>query len=210
METRRRNSLRLKGYDYSEVGECFVTICTADRTCILGEVVTGEMRLSGTGKIVESCWRKIPDHFPNTKLGAFQIMPNHVHGIIIIKDRPVGAQHAQTGIGRGEVTSPSTTKGDETSPLRKVALGNVIAYFKYQATKQINAMNENPREQGVSTQLLRPHHPRRHRPFFRWAIHRAQPDHVGTRCRQPSCTANVHRTDQEDSKRRTRPQWLCT
>jgi len=61
-------------------------------------------------------------------------MPNHIHGIIQIKENT----------RKGEVTSPSTTKGDETSPLRKITLGNVVAYFKYQATKQINKMNETP------------------------------------------------------------------
>ncbi len=137
MKTRRRNSLRLKGYDYSQPGEYFVTVCTKDRKCVLGEVMSEKVRFSEVGKIVGECWHTIPDHFPNTKVGAFQIMPNHVHGIIQIKENT----------RRGEVSSPKkedspkSGKGDETSPLRKISLGDVVAYFKYQATKQINQMS---------------------------------------------------------------------
>jgi putative transposase len=140
MASRRRSSLRLKGHDYSQPGEYFVTICTADRKCVLGGIVDGKMRLSEIGKIVDVCWRQVPDHFPNTKVGAFQIMPNHVHGIFQIKENT----------RRGEVTSPIkggpqiSKKCDGTSPVRKVTLGNVVAYFKYQATKHINEMSGTP------------------------------------------------------------------
>ena len=140
MKTRRRNSLRLKGYDYSQPGEYFVTICTADRMCILGGIVDDMMRLSHIGKAVDECWRKTPEQYPNIRVGAFQIMPNHVHGIIQIKENS----------RRGEVPSPAkddspkSKKGDETSPLRKIPLGDVVAYFKYQATKQINQMRGTP------------------------------------------------------------------
>ncbi|MFN0157615.1 MAG: transposase, partial [Bacteroidota bacterium] len=91
---RRRNSLRLKGFDYSEPGGYFVTICTYERRCVLGEVADGRMILSDEGKAVENAWKQIPDHFENTKLDVFQIMPNHVHGIIEIKEpNHVGARH---------------------------------------------------------------------------------------------------------------------
>ena len=89
----RRNSLRLKGYDYSQPGEYFATICTKHRACILGKVRDGKMRLSEIGVIVDSCWQQIPEHFLNTRVGVFQVMPNHVHGIIEIKKKPVGARH---------------------------------------------------------------------------------------------------------------------
>ena len=83
-------------------------------------------------------WNEIPIHFPNVDLGAFIIMPNHVHGIIFI-----------TAGRRGEVLSPrenpnlnnldpSTNQGGETPPLRKPTLGQIVAYFKYQSTKEMN------------------------------------------------------------------------
>ena len=89
---RRRNSLRLKGYDYTQPGEYFVTICTRRGRYIFGEVIDGRMAMSESGKIVEATWKQIPDHFKNTKCSVFQVMPNHVHGIVTIKDW-VGARH---------------------------------------------------------------------------------------------------------------------
>ncbi|MCP9441172.1 MAG: hypothetical protein NNA20_01135 [Nitrospira sp.] len=81
-----RRSLRLKGYDYSRPGAYFVTIVTQNRACLFGEVVDGAMRLNEIGKIVRQCWLDIPAHFAHTELDEFVVMPNHVHGIIVIID----------------------------------------------------------------------------------------------------------------------------
>jgi len=89
MKTHRRKSIRLKSFDYSEPGEYFVTICTKDRACILGDIVEGKMRLSEIGKIVETCWKEIPEHFENMRVSVFQIMPNHLHRIVEILERMV-------------------------------------------------------------------------------------------------------------------------
>jgi REP-associated tyrosine transposase len=92
-----RRSIRLKGYDYSSEGGYYVTIVTWHRDCIFGEVVKPEfpseayVNLTALGKIADECWRAIPDHFPNVELGAHVIMPNHVHGIIVITDNGRGA-----------------------------------------------------------------------------------------------------------------------
>jgi len=85
----RNESLRLKNYDYSQPGEYFITICTKNRKCLFGEIENGEMVLNNAGKIAEQCWIDIPFHFPNVSLDAFVIMPNHVHGIIIINKKSV-------------------------------------------------------------------------------------------------------------------------
>ena len=61
-----------------------MTIVTHQRNCLFGEVVNGEMVLNDFGKIVDECWRAIPDHFPVVELGAYVVMPNHVHGLIVI------------------------------------------------------------------------------------------------------------------------------
>lgn len=81
-----RRSLRLQGYDYSQPGAYFVTIVTRERACLFGEVVEGEMRLSEAGQVAERCWLDIPNHFPHATLDAFIVMPNHVHGIIVLSD----------------------------------------------------------------------------------------------------------------------------
>ncbi len=79
---RRRN--RLPDYDYSTPGWYYVTICAYRLQCWFGDVVDGEMELNSFGKIAEDCWNKIPKHFKNVELDEYIIMPNHIHGIIII------------------------------------------------------------------------------------------------------------------------------
>jgi REP element-mobilizing transposase RayT len=79
-----RHSIRLKDYDYSQAGAYFVTICTWQRECIFGEIVAGEMVLNDTGRIVLAEWDKTPTMRPNAELDRFVIMPNHLHGIIVL------------------------------------------------------------------------------------------------------------------------------
>jgi len=79
-----RRSIRLKNYDYSRKGLYFISICTQNRLCLFGEVKNDEIILNGAGKTVEKCWLEIPSHFPHVTLDAFCIMPNHIHGILII------------------------------------------------------------------------------------------------------------------------------
>jgi putative transposase len=90
-----RKSIRLKEYDYSQPGEYFITICTYDHKCILGEIINDEMRLNEVGKIVEKCWKEIPSHFMNVELDEFVVLPNHLHGIITINE-PVKYIHPNT------------------------------------------------------------------------------------------------------------------
>jgi len=79
-----RRSIRLRGWDYGKPGNYFITICCQDKVCLFGEVVQGKMILNQAGKIAQECWLAIPQHYPNTTLHEFIIMPNHVHGIIEI------------------------------------------------------------------------------------------------------------------------------
>ena len=84
-EKHHRRSIRLKGYDYSQPGAYFLTICTNNRESMFGKVVDGEMVLNRYGRIVLSGWQKLQDYHPCMELGAFIVMPNHIHGIVIIK-----------------------------------------------------------------------------------------------------------------------------
>jgi putative transposase len=94
-----RQSIRLKEYDYTLSGAYFVTIVTHQRDCLLGDIQNGTMVLNAFGQIADECWRFIPEHFPSVELGAYVIMPNHMHGIIIISG--VEARHADNGDGEG-------------------------------------------------------------------------------------------------------------
>ncbi len=85
-----RKSICLKGYDYSQAGMYFVTICCHDRLCLFGHIENGKMILSPTGIVADVLWHEIKNHVPNVELGEFIVMPNHIHGIIIITTDNVG------------------------------------------------------------------------------------------------------------------------
>ena len=84
----RVETTRLRGHDYAAPGWYFVTICTKDRACFFGDVQGGVMGLSAAGCVAHRCWAGIPDHFDRARLGAFVVMPNHVHGLVGLMPRP--------------------------------------------------------------------------------------------------------------------------
>jgi putative transposase len=79
-----RRSIRLPGFDYSSPGMYFMTICTAQRRCMLGHIYEDKSVLSQIGEVVRTCWLEIPFHFSNLEMEAFVVMPNHLHGILIV------------------------------------------------------------------------------------------------------------------------------
>jgi len=85
-EKHRRRSIRLKGYDYSQPGAYFVTICTRNKEYLFGEIIDGKMMLNKVGEIVRDEWNRIPRIHKNAKLDEYVIMPNHLHGVIMITD----------------------------------------------------------------------------------------------------------------------------
>src|SRR5665213_1286986 len=97
-----RRSIRLKGYDYAQAGAYFITICTKHREHFFGKVTDHEMVLNELGQVAYDEWLKTPELRPNVFLDVFVIMPNHMHGIIVINDDNA------TG-DRGESNSPDNT-----------------------------------------------------------------------------------------------------
>ena len=80
-----RRSIRLKGYDYTRPGSYFVTICTHNREHLFGNIVNERMELNPLGQRVHQYWGEIPNHFPHATLDEYVVMPNHVHGIIVME-----------------------------------------------------------------------------------------------------------------------------
>jgi putative transposase len=78
-----RHSIRMKGYDYSNGGIYFITICVKDRICLFGDIVKGKLTLNNAGMMVENEWIKIPNRFPGVQLHQYVIMPNHFHAIMV-------------------------------------------------------------------------------------------------------------------------------
>lgn len=123
-----RRSIRLKGYDYSQAGAYFVTTVTQDRESFFGEIRDGEMIFNDAGRMVHAVWESMPERFPRMELGAFVVMPNHFHAIVIINDSTIG--------GAGLVPAPrATTRVAPTAraaPITSNAptLGQIIGAFK--------------------------------------------------------------------------------
>ncbi|MDD5731995.1 MAG: hypothetical protein PHU42_03835 [Patescibacteria group bacterium] len=159
-ENKPRKSIRLKDFNYSEPGDYFITICTQDRKCLFGEIVDGDMKLNEVGKIVEKCWLEIPEHFPNTELDIFQIMPNHIHFILRILEEELDEENNRIGcrdaIHRVQLDQDANqdamnrvpTGGDQggfaglKSPmLNPNSLSKIIRWFKGRTTFEIHKMN---------------------------------------------------------------------
>jgi REP element-mobilizing transposase RayT len=140
-DTHHRRSIRLRDYDYSSAGAYFVTICTSGRECLLADVVDGEIRLNDAGLCVKTIWDSLPEKYSDVEVDSVVIMPNHIHGIIIIDETTVGAIH--------ELPSPSTQADERAiheSPLRdrrKMTLPKIIGYLKMNTAKRINQLRDN-------------------------------------------------------------------
>ncbi len=130
-----RRSIRLKGYDYSQAGAYFITICTKDRQCLFGKITNGEMILNHYGKIANDEWEKLPHRFPNFELDVFQVMPNHMHGIVVLNE-PVGAglapAHLATSYINGATArvAPTKTVGDIVGAYKSLAANECLKIFK--------------------------------------------------------------------------------
>lgn len=123
MNKRRRKNLRLQGFDYTQLGAYFITICTRNRECFLGEVENDKMRLSDAGLLAKAVWVELPRHYPHIQLDAHIIMPNHIHGIVWLT--------------RGAGLKPAPTNGD--SDRARHGLPEIVRAFKTFSARHINA-----------------------------------------------------------------------
>jgi putative transposase len=128
-----RRSIRLPAYDYAQAGAYFVTMVTHKRQCLFGEIVGGQMRLATHGQVVSEQWLRSALVRGEIELDAFVVMPNHIHGIVIMRVQPmaVGAHGCAPLHGRAPLPSSSLYR-----PPR--SLGSLVAGFKSAATKRIN------------------------------------------------------------------------
>ncbi len=137
-----RRSIRLNGYDYAQEGLYFITICCQDRICRFGNVVNGEIILNEYGQIAFDEWVKLSDRFSNIELDVFQIMPNHMHGIIILNDASAGAgitpaQNKSAGAGftpaqhkRQPQGIASTTVSDIVGAYKSLVVNGCLDIYK--------------------------------------------------------------------------------
>jgi len=102
-----RRSIRLKGYDYTQAGVYFVTIVTQNRACLFGDIVAGEVRLNAFGQAVAETWLWLGTQYGYVELDEWVVMPNHLHGIIIITGTGDGRPADGGGVGGGSRTAPT-------------------------------------------------------------------------------------------------------
>lgn len=152
-----RHTIRLQGYDYTQSGAYFITICTDQKECIFGKIDSGSMHLSSLGEIAYYQWLQLPKRFTNIVLDSFVIMPNHIHGIIVIQKgrgeagdtryssqskisiSPASPLHPDTNSLRTPLTNPGKLK-EPTQPNGTISgsIGAIVQNYKSLTTRKIN------------------------------------------------------------------------
>ncbi len=141
-----RRSIRLPGYDYAGAGAYYVTICAFQMLCLFGEIVDGEVVLSTLGCVVDEEWRRTAQVRPGVRLDAYVIMPNHLHGIVIIaRDEELG-DALPGGAPPGEATQGDAPHRPYGPRLEAGSLGTIVGQFKAQAARRINRVRGAPGE----------------------------------------------------------------
>lgn len=140
-------STRLKNWDYGQNGAYFITICTGNREHFFGEIVTinneNEMQLNEIGKLADKFWAEIPKHFPFVELGSYVIMPNHVHGILIIDksnivdDAADGVLHLETETLHCNVSTGNGMKNEQMAKIspKQGTISTILRSYKSVVTK---------------------------------------------------------------------------
>ena len=120
-----RRNLRLPGRDYAAGGMYFVTVATINGEDLFGEVIRGQVRLNALGEIAAANWRSIATQYPHVTLDAWCLMPNHLHGILIM-------------------TTPVASKATPGPAQTAKPLGRILGAFKTRSTNRINGARQTP------------------------------------------------------------------
>ena len=132
-----RRSIRVKGYDYSQAGAYFITICTKNRESLLGEIIDNEIVLNDIGRLIQLSWLDLPNHYPHIELDEFVAMPNHIHGIIFFSHPPTIESDI---VGAG--LKPDLTRVVDSKPIsdtKRQPLSEIVRAFKTFSARRINA-----------------------------------------------------------------------
>jgi putative transposase len=147
-----RRSIRLQGYDYRQAGAYYFTICSHQRQCLFGEIISGVMHPNIIGETVEAIWNNLPRHFPFIELDAFVLMPNHVHGIILITDNQFNCRGEAFGQlisdSQPESFAPNALPSPSDNPkiphgTQSGSLGAILQNFKSVATRRVNRLTRH-------------------------------------------------------------------
>ncbi len=136
----RIDTTRAQWWNYGWNGAYFITICTKNREHFFGEIVDGKMNLSPLGVIADILWHEIPHHAPFVELGDFVVMPDHIHGILIL-DKPA-ASAAGAGAEPLHATALSPTKNEKMAAIspKSDSIPTIIRSYKSAVTKHANRL----------------------------------------------------------------------
>ena len=115
----RIDSTRLPAWNYASNGRYFVTICTEGKKCFFGEVVQGEMQLSPIGEIAHKLWYEIPHNFSNCQIDSFCVMPNHIHGVLIINQTQQDAMNREEEDAMNQIQQDAMNREEEDAMNRE-------------------------------------------------------------------------------------------
>lgn len=153
-EKHHRRSIRLNGYDYSQAGAYFVTLCLHNREPLFGQVVCGAMQLNPAGHMIEKWWAELPHKFASIDVDEYVVMPDHYHGIIVVtevghpqtvighphRDAPTDAPNGNVGTDAPTDAStgdPPTDAPTGDPPTKKApTLGDIVDWFKTMTTNE--------------------------------------------------------------------------
>ena len=126
---------RKHGYDYSQPGYYAVSVCTQNRSCLFGVIGNGDMLLNDAGRMIDKIWHEMPEHYPDIALDVMQIMPNHLHGIIVVcevgtapRGRPLPG--IENGQARGPVPTGCLSLSDVMERFKSLSTTRYIAGVK--------------------------------------------------------------------------------
>jgi len=139
-----RRSIRFRGYDYSQPGAYYLTLCTHEKEHLFGEIAGGEMKRNECGEIVRQGWEDFPRRYPAVQVDSFVVMPNHIHGILLvgaIHELPQGDFQGATR----ESPQRQFQRAVHEPPLRRrMLLPKLIGYLKMTTSKRINEIRGTP------------------------------------------------------------------
>jgi putative transposase len=141
-EKHRRRSIRLWDHDYSRAGAYYLTLCTQNRECLFGDVMEGEMRMNEAGRMADDFIARIPDRYPAITVDCYQVMPNHIHMVLIVADVvgpvSVGAIHE---LPLQRISRSNQVECEKRRLQRRAMLiPKCVGFYRMNTAKRVNQM----------------------------------------------------------------------
>ena len=139
----RTSSIKAQWWDYGWNGAYFITICTQDRKHYFGEIQNNKMILSEVGIIADLLWHQIPTHHKNVELGDFVVMPNHIHGILIIDKQSINIDNiniVETGHALSPLSQGQNPGSHRFQNIGKNTISSIVGSYKSAVTKHANRL----------------------------------------------------------------------